>query len=345
MKKEKYNIKDYVGKKYAHLTIMSDVPLSDRIKKYECRCDCGNTVYRHLCHIVTGHTKTCGKCNSFLLDRTDKRKQYLDISGQRFNRLKAIKFVGYDNFSRAKWLFECDCGNKVVASAYNVKSGTTKSCGCLKHFPNRRKDMSGMTVGKLTVTDHSFKKGKFLYWRCKCSCGNIIDVKAANLQRGHTKSCGCLYEEKENNAKKHNEWSYNVKMIYDNECAKCGAKKRLQAHHIFSRNMYPQYEKRYGNGICLCVDCHRDFHKKYGYKCNESDLADFLGISDNAKNIIRLAVERENKDEDLKKVIHYAILALKYDYGYKQEDVERFLKEKFISQEKDSQTYGNPLRG
>lgn len=34
MKKEKYNIKDYVGKKYAHLTIMSDVPLSDRIKKY-----------------------------------------------------------------------------------------------------------------------------------------------------------------------------------------------------------------------------------------------------------------------------------------------------------------------
>lgn len=53
----------------------------------------------------------------------------------------------------------------------------------------------------------------------------------------------------------------------------------------------------------------------------------------------------KNKDEDLKKVIHYAILALKYDYGYKQEDVERFLKEKFISQEKDSQTYGNPLRG
>lgn len=77
---------------------------------------------------------------------------------------------------------------------------------------------------------------------------------------------------------------------------------------------------------------------EYGYR-NNLDPLSFTAI----KYITRF--RDKNGREDLKKVIHYAILALKYDYGYKQEDVERFLKEKFISQEKGSQTRENPLRG
>jgi hypothetical protein len=49
-------------------------------------------------------------------------------------------------------------------------------------------------------------------------------------------------------------------------------------------------------------------------------------------------VERKNKDEDLKKVIHYAVLALKYDYGYSQEDVRKFLSETFMGGKSPSET-------
>lgn len=54
------------------------------------------------------------------------RGRIIDITGQKFNRLTAIEYVG-----KGKWLFQCDCGQKVVVAAANVKNGNTMSCGCL----------------------------------------------------------------------------------------------------------------------------------------------------------------------------------------------------------------------
>ncbi len=58
-----------------------------------------------------------------------KRK---DITGQKFNRLVCLKFIELGNYGKAKWLFRCDCGNKIIADGYHVSGGHTKSCGCLK---------------------------------------------------------------------------------------------------------------------------------------------------------------------------------------------------------------------
>lgn len=50
-----------------------------------------------------------------------------DITFQRFGRLVALEHV-----SGNKWMFQCDCGNTVIAYASNVKRGYTKSCGCYR---------------------------------------------------------------------------------------------------------------------------------------------------------------------------------------------------------------------
>ena len=43
----------------------------------------------------------------------------------------------------------------------------------------------------LTVIEFSHKtKNRKYYWKCKCSCGNKIIVRADSLKNGHTKSCG-----------------------------------------------------------------------------------------------------------------------------------------------------------
>ena len=60
-------------------------------------------------------------------------------------------------------------------------------------------DLTGMRFGKLVVIKKvprpESKKKTGAYWRCKCDCGNEIDTYADHLNRGHTKSCGCLHIE------------------------------------------------------------------------------------------------------------------------------------------------------
>ena len=35
-----------------------------------------------------------------------------------------------------------------------------------------------------------------IIWKCKCDCGNLIEVPTQSLTSGNTKSCGCLQKEK-----------------------------------------------------------------------------------------------------------------------------------------------------
>ena len=57
----------------------------------------------------------------------------LDVTGQRYGNLTAVSEHGRDNYGRATWLFRCDCGSSAVLGLNNVRTGNTKSCGCLKH--------------------------------------------------------------------------------------------------------------------------------------------------------------------------------------------------------------------
>jgi hypothetical protein len=70
----------------------------------------------------------------------------IDITGQKFNMLTAIKYLG-----NSKWLFKCDCGIEKTIDSRTVKSKTsaTKSCGCLLkrfNFNNKTKHNLSETV-------------------------------------------------------------------------------------------------------------------------------------------------------------------------------------------------------
>lgn len=51
--------------------------------------------------------------------------------GDSFGRLTAVRFDHWDKWGCQLWLFKCDCGIEKVIRVKNVKSGNTKSCGCL----------------------------------------------------------------------------------------------------------------------------------------------------------------------------------------------------------------------
>lgn len=57
------------------------------------------------------------------------------------------------------------------------------------------KDLSGLQYGRLTVTNHYERQELITFWTCVCSCGNTVKVTRNNLERGATRSCGCLRKE------------------------------------------------------------------------------------------------------------------------------------------------------
>lgn len=57
----------------------------------------------------------------------------IDITGQRFGRLAAVKRVerpAYMADTCAWWLCRCDCGTEFLVRSRDLRHGGTKSCGC-----------------------------------------------------------------------------------------------------------------------------------------------------------------------------------------------------------------------
>lgn len=53
-----------------------------------------------------------------------KAHNFIDITGQTFNRLTALRREG------GSWLCRCSCGNETRVTVTKLRSGATKSCGC-----------------------------------------------------------------------------------------------------------------------------------------------------------------------------------------------------------------------
>jgi hypothetical protein len=55
----------------------------------------------------------------------------LDLAGQRFGLLSVVERAGKRG-SQALWRCKCDCGAECTKTLGNLRSGHTKSCGCLR---------------------------------------------------------------------------------------------------------------------------------------------------------------------------------------------------------------------
>lgn len=82
----------------------------------------------------------------------------IDITGQRFGRLVAIQFKGVEHES-ARWLCRCDCGVEKVVGASKLRSGNTRSCGCLAA------ETAAVTLGERARTHGRSHLPEYEAWR------------------------------------------------------------------------------------------------------------------------------------------------------------------------------------
>lgn len=68
----------------------------------------------------------------------------IDLTGQKFNRLTVLELGKRNSCGQIQWKCKCECGNIVFVTTTYLKTGHTKSCGCLNResASNRLKQKS-----------------------------------------------------------------------------------------------------------------------------------------------------------------------------------------------------------
>jgi len=90
-------------------------------------------------------------------------RKFIDLTGQIFDKLTVLKYIGKNKYGNSKWLCKCYCDNETVVLGTSLQSGHTKSCGCLRKEHSGRPLKHGHSKdGKVSKTyaawDHMIQR-------------------------------------------------------------------------------------------------------------------------------------------------------------------------------------------
>ncbi len=156
-------------------------------------------------------------------------------------------------------------------------------------------DISGQKFGMLTTLYYlSSNKQRRAKWKCKCDCGNEIEVIGCSLRSGKVKNCGCIAKNKRGKEpaintvisqyKRYREWKLDRETaisFFESNCFYCGTEPNNKIKYgggkVYKYNGIDRVDsnKDYVSGNCLpaCFNCNR-------MKSNKS-LSDFIGSINN----------------------------------------------------------------
>jgi hypothetical protein len=129
-------LQNLLGRRFGSLTVLSAAQNSRGGRtRWGCSCACGGKTVVASCHLVSGHTRSCG-----CLRR--RARLCKNLIGQRFGRLVVLARAGSDKHGKAIWSCACDCGNEVVLSSNVLVRGKARSCGCLRSEMRRERNLT-----------------------------------------------------------------------------------------------------------------------------------------------------------------------------------------------------------
>jgi len=94
--------------------------------------------------------------------------RYIDLSGQKFGRLMVISIAEKATHGKTtQWLCKCECGKETFVHTAELRSGRTKSCGCLQ------KDV---TIARNYKHGLAHRHKLYSVWNSmRCRCNNVND--------------------------------------------------------------------------------------------------------------------------------------------------------------------------
>lgn len=112
-----------------------------------------------------------------------------DLTNQHFGKLTVLYDTGVRKNRQVVWHCKCDCGKECDVVGQALRTGHTKSCGCL-NYEKKVEDLVGKTFYDLIVLErHGSDKRRNALWLCQCKCGNHRTVTTNELKSGAVKAC------------------------------------------------------------------------------------------------------------------------------------------------------------
>lgn len=126
----------------------------------------------------------------------------IDMTGKTFGLWTVLNEAEERRNGKVYWNCRCACGIERAVSGSDLRNGSSTGCGCVRNqnaADRNSLNLLGQTFNRLTVIEKTDKrKSGMIVWRCKCDCGNEIEVPTSYLTSGDTSSCGCYLKERIN---------------------------------------------------------------------------------------------------------------------------------------------------
>lgn len=198
--------------------------------------------------------------------------------------------------NRMKMKYKCSCGEVSEIRYEHFRRGVRcKKCGYKKNSQlyslsfeevKRRFELKGRKV----LQDYYLSHQPVLNI---CTCGNVTKTFVYNLPNlkgclkcailkgeAHPMWSGKYTSIDKKNSRKFPEYYRWKKMVHERDnykCVICKKSHKLHSHHIQNYSENEEKQLCLDNGITLCIDCHVEFHNKYGYTNNNKvQVEDFI---------------------------------------------------------------------
>jgi len=271
--------RDLTGQTFGNLLVIKEDKIIKHKKYWLCECQCSNKTIKSVetSHLKNGHTKSCG-----CLPRPNKLNE---IIGKQFGKLIVLrKDETKDNINFV--ICQCNCKNKTIKSIRikDLKSGKTKSCGCLVKKYNTY-DLSNKYGIGYTTNNNEFYFDLEDYEKIKNYCwffdkkGYVVtkkDEKTIRLQR-------YLFNIEE----------FLIKVDHINHNLKDNRKCNLRIVNDSKNNMNKKLAKNNTSGVKGVNWHNRDSIWESSITYNKQRI--YLGRFRNFKDAVRIRKEAEEK--------------------------------------------------
>lgn len=152
-----WNKSSLVGRVFGKLTVLSlaekDSNNFRATRSWVCQCECGKTTVVPTGKLNNGNTKSCGCLRELFI--------HPNLIGQTFGKLTVVCSAGKRK-ERSLWECACECGKVAFVRTSHLRSGQTKSCGCLCSGGKRdfEKNESIRNLVFFTYRDNAKSRGR-----------------------------------------------------------------------------------------------------------------------------------------------------------------------------------------